>query len=174
VPVLPLAQSSGLDAALAPLGRATRYVGAALALGALAVQSGVEDAIVVSLGREMTDVCVLRDGVPIGARSFSIGAASFDRRPDGGAPADAEVWARCVALSASDAAGTIALPARVLLGTDAVRAAMLTSALQEAIARRLPAGGGTVTALMPAVVGGIASETPLDVADLAAIAAACV
>src|SRR5205823_9052270 len=98
VPVLPLAQSSGLDAALAPLGRATRYVGAALALGALAVQSGVEDAIVVSLGREMTDVCVLRDGVPIGARSFSIGAASFDRRPDGGAPADAEVWARCVAL----------------------------------------------------------------------------
>src|SRR5205085_2162149 len=105
VPVLPLAQSSGLDAALAPLGRATRYVGAALA---------------------------------------------------------------------SDAAGAIALPARVLLGTDAVRAEMLTSALQEAIARRLPAGGGTVTALMPAVVGGIASETPLDVADLAAIAAACV
>ena len=63
---------------------------------------------------------------------------------------------------------------RVLLGTDAVRAEILTSALQEAIARRLPAGGGTVTALMPAVVGGIASETPLDVADLAAIAAACV
>jgi hypothetical protein len=173
VPVLPLAQSSGIEAAIAPLGRDARYVAGAVALGTLAAECGIDDAVVVWFGREITGVSVLHDGAAVGARSFSIGAGSFDARPADARSGDALVWARCVALAATDAIGDRLLPARtVVCGSEEDVAAVLEP-LATVLALRQPAGGGTVSALAPAVLARLTADVPLDPTDLGAVAAGC-
>ena len=174
VPVIPLSQSTGLEAAIAPLGRSTRFVASPVVFGALLADNDIEDVVAVWLGREVTGVCVVRDGAPVGARSFSIGAASFDPRPAGEAPHDAEVWARCVALAASDAVGETELPPRVLVAADAARAESLAAALQAALALRQRTGGTHTAPLTVALLRKLEADVPLEIADLIAIAAASV
>jgi cell division ATPase FtsA len=167
-PVLPVSQASGLEAAVAPLGRRVRYVAGAAALGALAAACGIDDAIVVTLGDELTSVTVVRDGASRGARSFSVGAASFASRDADG---DAETWARCAALAASESAGGAALPSRALLGASEALTGALTAALERALARRGQLGAASVAPLGPALLPRLAPGDPLDVADLLAVAA---
>ncbi|HKW78610.1 MAG TPA: hypothetical protein VJQ09_05870, partial [Candidatus Limnocylindria bacterium] len=171
VPVLPLSQSSALEAAVAPLGRHAIYVSGALALGSLAAQNGVDHAVVVSLGREVTDVCVVRDGAPAGARSFSVGSASLESRPHEAAASDLAVWARCAVLAASAAAGALQLPSRAILSASPSSAPALESALRDALAARLPAGDTTIALLEPSALPRLASDVPLESPDLIAVAA---
>lgn len=172
VPVLPLSQSSGLEAAIAPLGRNTRYVASPVVFGALLAESGIEDVVAVWLGREVTGVCVVRDGAPVGARSFSIGAGSFDPRPAGEAAHDAAVWARCVALAASDAVGDRDLPAQALVAADPARADALATALQGALSLRQRTGGTRSEPLTQTQLRNLDADFALEIADLVAVAAA--
>ena len=173
VPIVPLAQSSGLEAAIAPLGRNTRLVAAALALGALAGESGVGDAIVAFVGSEVTSIAVVRDGAPAGARSFSLGDSSFAARPPDAARGDAAVWARCVALAAGAAIDGRELPGRAFVSAEPTRLESLMGALEEVLGERQP-GGATVSALGPTTLSRLESDVPLDASDLVAVAAAAV
>ena len=146
VPVLPLAQSTGLEAALEPLGRRSRFVAAPLALAALLAESGVEDATLVVVGSDLTSVAVLRDGAPAGARAFSVGAS---RLAAGAVADDAHVWASCAALAAGDAGGT-PVPARVLVAGAEPGLAM--GALAAAFTRLQPAVGARVEIFEPALL----------------------
>lgn len=168
VPVLPLAQSTGLEAAVAPLRRDTRFVAAPLALGSLVAESGVEDAVIVDIGAQLTGVCVVRDGAPTGARAFSLGTAAF---ADARRVADARIWARCAILAASDLAAGSALPTRVLVAGGGAARLELHAALAEAVGRLQPTLSAHAESLGAALLTRLESDVDLRATDLVAVAA---
>lgn len=167
VPLLPLAQSAGLEAAVQPLGRETRFVAAPLAVASLVAGGGVDDAIVVDIGADITGVAVLRDGAPIGARAYSVGAAALDERAE---PLDVDVWARCAILAATEIAGS-PLPPRVLLSGSSVSLAALRVALEVTLARLQPSVGGSAEPLAPDLLARVEWDVTPRPEDLVAVAA---
>lgn len=176
VPVLPLAQSTGLEAAVSALGRDTRFVAAPLALAALVAESGIEEALVVDVGAQLTGVSVVRGAAPLGARAFSVGTAALGRRSSEGAFGrdDVSTWARCVLVAAREIAGAAPLPTRALVGGAGATLTVLHGAIASALGALQPALGGRADPLRADVLRRLSAPgIALEPTDLVAVAAAC-
>jgi hypothetical protein len=119
----------------------------------------------------MTSVCCLRDGAPIGVRSFSVGAASLAAGME--RERDAEVWARCAALATVESVAGAPLPQHVLIAGDGDLIGSLVSPLRDALAARQPAAGTTVELLTAERLARLRSDIAIAPEDLIAVAAGC-
>jgi len=93
IALAPLVQAGGATAALDAAKRRATATSGAYALARLVAESGVSEAGIARLGADVTAVAVVRDGRVAGTRVFAVGRDVLLARH---APADPDVWARCV------------------------------------------------------------------------------
>ena len=166
VALAPLVQAGGATATLDLAKRRGTAASGAYALGRLVAESGVAEAGIARLGADQTTVSVVRDGHVTGTRAFAVGREALLAR---NAPADADVWARCVVVTVR--ALGLEQPGRWYVSGVGEDLAGLPKALVSAAT--VERGSGVdVLPLRPSLVPRVVGDASLTADDLVAAGAA--
>lgn len=168
VSLAPLLHAGAATAVLDAARRRGTATSGAYALARLLAGAGLTDGGVLRVGEDVTAYALVRDGRVVASRVFGLGRAALLAR--GAAPADAQVWARCV-LAPLSGGGEGEFPARwSFVGVpDALVA--LPHALADALVE-LRGGTAEIAPLKPSAAGRVATDAPLHADYLVAAGAA--